>query len=89
MRISHIRERERERERTLGSRYMPLGSLVTNQPSRHPGTIHLFDRDPSVRTGTSDPKTPIGTNGFFPKARCPYTSSAIIRILCFFAVSAI
>jgi hypothetical protein len=68
---------------------MPDGSLVTNQPSRHPGTIHLFEREPRVRTGTMDPKTPIGTNGLRPKARCPYTSSAITRVLSFSAVSAI
>lgn len=73
----------------MGFLNVPQGSVVTNQPSRHPGTIHLFDREPRVRTGTVDPNTPIGTNGLSPKARCPYTSSAITRISSFFAVSAI
>lgn len=61
----------RKTERTFGFLNIPLGSLVTNQPSRHPGTIHLFDKDPRVRTGTIEPKTPIGTNGLLPKARWP------------------
>lgn len=64
-------ERIKDKDRTLGSLNMPQGSLVTNQPSRHPGTIHLFDKDPRVRTGTVPPKIPIGTNGLPPKARCP------------------
>jgi len=42
---------------------------MTSHPSRQPGTIHLFDMDPSVTTGVIDPKTPIGVKGFFPKAR--------------------
>ena len=46
---------------------MPLGSVVTSQPSRQPGRIYLFDIDPSVMTGTIDPNTPIGTNGLLPK----------------------
>ncbi|KAF5787175.1 hypothetical protein HanXRQr2_Chr10g0449841 [Helianthus annuus] len=50
---------------------MPLGSVVTNHPSLQPGTNHLFDNEPSVRTGTMDPNTPIGTNGFSPNAKCP------------------
>lgn len=54
----------------MGALKKPLGSHVTNQPSRQPGTIHLFDKDPRVRTGTIDPKIPIGTNGLFPKAMC-------------------
>ena len=48
---------------------MPLGSHVTIHPSRQPGTIHLFNIDPSVRIGTIDPKTPMGTNGLLPNAR--------------------
>lgn len=48
---------------------MPLGSFVTSQPSRQPGTIHLFDIEPSVITGAIDPKTPIGMKGLLPKAR--------------------
>jgi hypothetical protein len=54
---------------TPNLRRMPLGSLVTIQPSRQPGTIHLFDIDPSVITGTIDPNAPIGTNGLLPKVR--------------------
>lgn len=56
---------------TFGVLKKPLGSQVTNQPSRQPGTIHLFDKDPRVRTVTVDPKTPIGTKGLSPKAKCP------------------
>ena len=63
------REREREREMTPDFRRMQLGSLITSQPSRQPGTSHLFDIDPSVITGTIDPNTPIGTNGLVPKVR--------------------
>ena len=48
---------------------MPLGSLVTSNPSRQPGTSHLFDIDPRVITGTIDPNTPISTNGLVPKER--------------------
>ena len=62
-------QREREREMTPDFRRMPLGSLITSQPSRQPGTSHLFDIDPSVITGTIDPNTPIGTNGLGPKVR--------------------
>jgi hypothetical protein len=67
---------------------MPLGSFVTSQPIRQPGTIHLFDIDPSVRTGTVDAKTPIGTNGALPNVKWPYTSSEITIIPSFLAVSA-
>jgi hypothetical protein len=52
------------------------------------GTIHLFEREPRVRTGTMAKKDPTGTNGLRPKARCPYTPSAITRNLSFSAVSA-
>lgn len=52
---------EGRKESTLSSCKMPLGSLVTSQPSRQPGTIHLFDIDPRVMTGTVDPNTPIRT----------------------------
>lgn len=48
---------------------MPVGSLITNQPSRQPGTNHLFDKDPRVKTGAIEPKTPIGTKGLAPKER--------------------
>lgn len=47
---------------------MPLGSWVTSHPSRQPGTMNLFDKEPSVTTGTIDPKFPIETKGFFAKA---------------------
>ena len=40
---------------------MLLVSFITSQPSFHPGTIHLLDIDPSVTTGTTDAKAPIGT----------------------------
>lgn len=60
---------ERERESTPCFSRMPLGSFVTSQPSRQPGTIHLFEIDPTVTTGTIDPNTPIGTNGLRPKVR--------------------
>lgn len=46
-------KRQKETEKadgTLGFLNMPQGSFVTNQPSRHPGTIHLLDKEPSVRT---------------------------------------
>lgn len=56
---------------TPDSLSMLLGSLVTIQPSLHPGTIHLLDIDPNVTTGTIDPNSPIGTNGLLPKARWP------------------
>ncbi|KAL0904103.1 hypothetical protein M5K25_026177 [Dendrobium thyrsiflorum] len=46
---------------------IPLGSVAAIQPNLQPGTNHLFDKDPRVRTGTVCPKAPIGTNGFFPK----------------------
>ena len=64
-----MRTHTRKREMTLFFRRMPLGSLVTSHPSRQPGTSHLFDMDPSVRTGTIDANTPIGTNGLVPKVR--------------------
>ena len=41
-----------KREMTLVFQRMPLGSLVTSHASRQSGTSHLFDMDPSVRTGT-------------------------------------
>lgn len=50
---------------------MPLGSQVAIQPSRQPGTIHLFDIDPRERTGTMDPNSPIGTYGLLPNAIWP------------------
>lgn len=77
-----------KRGRTPDLQRMPLGSLVTSQPSLQPGTIHLFDIDPSVITGVIDPNTPIGTKGLLPKTRWPYTSSAITRIPSILAVSA-
>jgi len=55
--------------RTFGSLKVPDGSFVTNQPSLHPGTIHLLESEPRVRTGTVEPKTPIGTKGLLPNAR--------------------
>lgn len=48
---------------------MPFGSAVTSQPSLQPGTIHLFEIDPRVKTGAMDPNIAIGTNGLLPKAR--------------------
>lgn len=48
---------------------MPFVSLVISQPSLQPGTIHLFDIDPTVTIGAIDPKIPIGTKGLFPKVR--------------------
>jgi hypothetical protein len=60
---------EIKRELTFGFLKEPDGSFVTNQPSLHPGTIHLLDKEPRVRTGTIDPKTPIGTKGLSPNAR--------------------
>lgn len=68
---------------------MPSGSLVTSQPSLQPGTIHLFDIDPTVTTGTMDAKNPMGTNGLLPNVRWSYTSSEITKIPSFLAVSAI
>jgi hypothetical protein len=68
---------------------MLLGSVVTIQPSRQPGTTHLLDIAPRVRTGTISPKTPIGTKGLFPKVKWSYTSSDITIIPNFFAVFAI
>lgn len=63
-------ERARERgEITPNFRRMPLGSVVTSQPSLQPGTTHLFDIDPRVTTGTIDPNAPMGTNGLLPKVR--------------------
>lgn len=47
----------------------PLGSIVAIQPSRQPGTTHLFDIDPRVKIGVIDPNTPIGTKGLLPKHR--------------------
>jgi hypothetical protein len=75
-------------ELTLVFRNTPLGSLVTIHPSRHPGTAHLFDMDPSVNTGATAPNTPIGTNLLSPKVKCAYTSSVITNIPSFCAVSA-
>uniref|UniRef100_A0A7C9DA70 Uncharacterized protein n=1 Tax=Opuntia streptacantha TaxID=393608 RepID=A0A7C9DA70_OPUST len=77
------------RSMILGCLNVPLGSVMANQPSLQPGTSHLFDNEPRVKTGAIDPKVPIGKNGVLPKARCPYTSSAITKIPSFFAVSAI
>lgn len=62
---------KRERGTTLGLRNIPDGSVVTNHPSLHPGTIHLFESDPRVRTGAIEPYLPIGTKGLSPKAKCP------------------
>lgn len=45
----------------------PLGSEATIQPRRQPGISHLFDMDPTVSTGVTDPKIPIGKNLLFPK----------------------
>lgn len=56
-------------EKTLGLFKMLSGSVVTNQPRRQPGTSHLFDIEPRVSTGATDPKTPMGTKGLSPKAR--------------------
>lgn len=50
---------------------MRVGSLITNQPRRQPGTNHRLDKEPIVKTGTIDPKTPIATKGLSPKVRCP------------------
>lgn len=78
-----------DRELTLASFKMPFGSHVAIQPSRQPGTSHLFEIDPKVITGTVFPKTPIGIKGLFPNAKWSYTSSAIISKPSFLAVSAI
>lgn len=73
---------------TLVSCRVLLGSHIATQPSRHPGTIHLFDSDPMVNIGTMCPKQPIGTNGELPKTKLPYTSSVITNIPSFLATSA-
>jgi len=65
----YSRRDEIKRELTFGFLKVPDGSFVTNQPSLHPGTIHLLDKDPRVITGTVEPKTPIGTKGLAPNAR--------------------
>jgi hypothetical protein len=57
----------RDRERTPDFRRVPFGSFVTSQPQRQPGTLHLFEIEPSVITGAIDPKVPIGTKGLLPK----------------------
>lgn len=45
----------------------PLGSEAAIQPRRQPGMSHLFDIDPRVSTGVTDPKIPIGRNLLLPK----------------------
>lgn len=51
-------------EPTPNSLRMPLGSHVAIQPNlNQEQLIHLFDTDPRERTGTMDPKSPIGTYG--------------------------
>ncbi|MFS7930256.1 hypothetical protein Hanom_Chr04g00342001 [Helianthus anomalus] len=49
---------------------MALESVMTNHPSRQHDTIHLFDKDPSLRIGLMDLKTPICTNGFATMVNC-------------------
>lgn len=67
---------------------MQLGSLMTNQPSLQPGTNHLLDKEPRVKIGVIELNNPIDIKGFSPNARCPYTSSAMINVFTFLAVSA-
>ena len=74
---------------TLASFKMQFRSHIAIQPSRQPGTSHLFDIDPTVITGTVSAKIPIGIKGLFPKAKWSYTSSAMIIIPSFLAISAI
>lgn len=74
---------------TLASFNTPFGSQVAIQPSLQPGTSHRLDIDPMVITGTISPKTPIGIKGVFPNVKWSYTSSAIIIMPSFRAVSAI
>lgn len=56
---------------TPSSWRISFGSNFAIQPTRHPGTIHLFESEPIVITGVIDPKAPIDTNGESPYTRWP------------------